>query len=110
MTPGENPAADSHPHVGPPPEATRAGSHMYQGGHYQPPPAPAWPAVRHQPPPPRPTVVMVTTSGMPTWMVVFYAVGGVCTCGLLWIVGAMHWWFTRRATPTGKPTVVYPPR
>lgn len=34
----------------------------------------------------------VTTTGLPTWMHVMYAVGGIFTCGLMWIAWGIHWW------------------
>lgn len=74
-------------------------------------PQPPMPSAYQQPgyPPPAyqpPLVRTETTSrtGLPTWMIVLYAVGGIPTCGALWIVGGIHWWMTQRSTQSTSTT------
>lgn len=72
-----------------------------------PPPA-AWPGHQQQVPPYPPPAAhgqtTVTNTGLPGWMHALYAIGGVFTCGALWIVWAIHWWFAQsksKAQTTG---------
>lgn len=37
----------------------------------------------------------VASGGIPGWMHVLYAVGGFFTCGILWVVWPIHWWFAQ---------------
>ncbi len=49
----------------------------------------------YPPPPVQPVQQTVTTTGLPAWMHIIYAIGGIFTCGVLWAVWAVHWWFIK---------------
>lgn len=53
----------------------------------------------------------VASTGLPGWMHVLYAIGGFVTCGILWVVWAVHWWFVQSKTKTTAMTQasIYPP-
>ncbi|WP_320066750.1 hypothetical protein [Micromonospora sp. RTGN7] len=52
----------------------------------------------------------IASGGIPGWMHVLYAVGGLFTCGLLWLVWPIHWWFAQsKSRSTTTVTSAYPP-
>jgi hypothetical protein len=65
------------------------------------------------PPPAGYQQTTVATGGIPGWMHVLYAIGGFFTCGVLWVVWIIHWWFAQsksRSTTVVTPTYHPPPQ
>lgn len=93
------------------PQAGPPAAPQQQPQNQQPPPPQYYvpqPMYPPQQPPPRPGYVYAQTkTTLPTWMILIYAIGGLPTCGLLWIAGLIHWWVVQSRSKTN--TTIHPP-
>ena len=89
-----------------PPPASEAGAYPSPAG---PPAVPGYGQPGY-PPPYGYQQASVTTTGLPGWMRGLYAVGGLFTCGVLWLVWLAHWWFVKSKSQTTTVSgPAYPP-
>lgn len=80
-----------------PPVPPQAGAYPPQGGPQYPPPQapPGQYPPQAYPPPVGFQQTTVASGGIPGWMHVLYAVGGLFTCGVAWVIWPIHWWFAQ---------------
>ncbi|TNH21006.1 hypothetical protein FHG89_32620 [Micromonospora orduensis] len=99
----QQPPVPPQPGSSPPPPQSGPQYPPPQAAHGQYPP-------QGYPPPTGFQQTTVASGGIPGWMHVLYAVGGIFTCGVLWVVWIVHWWFAQSKSRSTTTVTAVPPQ